>query len=278
MNKVDPVAGLGPTLEAGEGRSGAQAVARAGRLMLAVAQAGPDGIRLSALAAALGLPHPTVHRMLLALGREGALQRLPGSNRWLLGEAFSRGPAAEVPREVLQHIVRPALLRLATRLGENVFLSVREHYESVCIDRLEGSFPIRFGLLDIGVRRPLGVGAASLALLAALPDDAVEDVLRVHRHHLSGEHSPARLRRLVRQTRDNGYAFDSGRLFPGGCGLGLVIRTGGADVVGAISVGAVAERMPPERVGTLAAAIQAEIRLISAALDARAQLATGEPA
>lgn len=274
---VDTPGGSAQAADPG-GTAGAQAVVRAGRLMLAVAQAGPGGVRLSALAAALSLPHPTVHRMLTALGQVGALQRLPGSNRWLLGEALGGAPSKAVPREVLQHIVRPALLRLATRLGENVFLSVRDRCESVCIDRLEGSFPVRFGLLDIGVRRPLGVGAASLALLAALPDDAVEDALRVNRAQLTGEHTPARLRRLVRETRQNGYAFDGGRLFASGRGLGLVITTGSGAVVGAISVGAFAERMPPERVGPLAAAIQAEIRLIAAALDARAQLAVNEPA
>lgn len=259
----------------GSRSDGAQSIARAGQLILAVAQAGPTGVRLSALATALALPHPTVHRMLAALCRVGVLQRLPDSNRYFLSPALAaRGPAP-VPLEVLQRIARPALVRLARRVGDNVFLSVRERYEAVCVDRMEGGFPIRYGLLDIGVRRPLGLGAASLALLAALPDDAVDDALRVNRAQLTGAHAPDKLRQLVAQTRQDGHAFDGGRLFPGGHGLGMAIVTQAQETVGALSIGAIAERMPADQLGERVAALRAEVGSIAQALDARAQLGAG---
>jgi DNA-binding IclR family transcriptional regulator len=37
--------------------------------------------------------------------------------------------------------------------------------------RHEGSFPIRTLVLDVGNRRPLGVGAGGLAILAAIGDE-----------------------------------------------------------------------------------------------------------
>lgn len=258
-------------------RDGAQSIARAGRLVLAVAQAGPTGIRLSALAASLALPHPTVHRMLGALCQVGVLHRMGHSNRYLLGRALTAQREAAVPLEVLQRIARPALIRLATRVLDNVFLSVREGYEAVCADRMEGRFPIRYGLLDIGVRRPLGVGAGSLALLSALPDDAVEDAIRVNRDQLTGAHSPAKLRRLVEETRLNGFAFDCGRLFAGGHGLGMAIVAADGEAVGAVSIGAIAERMPQERLAELAAALRAEVVSVAEALAARAQLSHPGP-
>lgn len=251
---------------------GAQSIARAGRLVLAVADAGSTGIRLSMLAAALELPHPTVHRMLGALCRVGVLHRMPRSNRYFLGRALAAPRGAAVPFEVLQRAARPALIRLATRVGDNVFLSVRDRYEAVCLDRMEGAFPIRYGLLDIGVRRPLGMGAASLALLAQLPDDAVDDALRVNRDLLTGAHAPSHLRLLVEQTRLDGFAFDDGRLFAGGCGIGMAIATGDQPALGAISIGAIAARMPRERLPELADALRAEVGSIAQALDARAQL------
>lgn len=253
-------------------KDGAQSILRAGRLLLAVAEAGPLGARLKVLATSLDLPHPTVHRMLTAFCQVGVLHRLAQSNRYTLGAAMFNVGSRTVPVDALQHIVRPALVRLATRAGDNVFLSVREGYEAVCVDRLEGEFPIRYGPLDIGGRRPLGVGAASLALLADLPDDAIEDAIRVNRQHLLGEHAPDKLRLLIEQTRRNGYAFDNGRLFAGGFGIGVAIVTESGPAVGAISIGAIAERMPPERVAELATALQGETLSIIEALAAREQL------
>jgi DNA-binding IclR family transcriptional regulator len=254
------------------GHDGAQSITRAGRLILAVAEAGEMGVRLTELAAGLNLPHPTVHRMLNALCRVGVLKRMDRSNRYFLGRALVQRPDTAVPMEVLQRVARPSLVRLATRVMDNVFLSVREEYEAVCVDRMEGQFPIRYGLLDVGVRRPLGVGAASLALLAALPDDAVEDGLRVNREVLKGPHAPVRLRELVEETRYNGYAFDNGRLFAGGCGLGMTIRTPGGGLVGAVSIGAIAERMTGGRLTELVEALRFEVSSIAQALTARAQL------
>ena len=255
-----------------ERKAGTQSVVRAGRLMLAVAQAGPTGIRLSRLAAELDLPHPTVHRMLVALCQVGVLGRMADSNRYLPGPALALLHKDRVPLEVLQRIARPALLRLATRVGDNVFLSVREGYEAACVDRMEGRFPVRYGLLDIGVRRPLGVGAASLALLADLPDDAVEDAIRVNRRRLTHAHAPDKLRLLVEQTRRDGFAFDSGRLFAMGRGIGLAITMASGEAVGAISIGAIAQRMPQSRLAELAAALKDEAHSITEALAARAQL------
>lgn len=260
---------------------GAQSITRAGRLLLAVAEAGSLGVRLSALATALDLPHPTVHRMLAALCQVGVLHRVARSNRYTLGAALTARPDRAVTLDALQRAVRPALVRLATHADDNVFLSVRDAYEAVCVDRLEGRFPIRYGPLDIGVRRPLGLGAASLALLANLPDDVIEDAMRVNRRQLTGEHAPDRLWLLVEQTRRDGYAFDSGRLFPGGCGIGTVIATGSGPALGAISIGAIAARMPPERVVELAALLRDETRSIVEALAARVNLqppAPGDPA
>ncbi len=255
------------------GDEGAQSIYRAGRLLLAVAQAGSLGIRLSALAARLDLPHPTVHRMLKALCQTGVLQRMSQSNRYTLGQALTVASTGAVPLEALQRIVRPALLRLATRVGDNVFLSVREGYEAVCVDRIEGRFPIRYGLLDIGVRRPLGAGAASLALLADLPDDVIEDAIRVNRKDLTDAHAPEKLWVLVEQTRSQGFAFDDGRLFAGGRGLGIAITDGHGPAIAAISIGAIAERLPQVRLPELAAAMRKEVQAIIEALAARKELA-----
>ena len=64
--------------------------------------------------------------------------------------------------------------RLAERTQDTVFLSARDRDEAVCLERVIGDYPIKTLTLSIGDRRPLGVGAGSLALLSALSDRAAE--------------------------------------------------------------------------------------------------------
>ena len=52
-------------------------------------------------------------------------------------------------------------------------------------------------------------------------------------------------------TNPDGYV-QIGRLFAGGCGIGMAIATGDQPALGAISIGAIAARMPRERLPELA--------------------------
>ncbi len=47
----------------------------------------------------------------------------------------------------------------------------------MCIDRVEGKFPIRTILVDVGTRRPLGIGVGSMALIAFLPEEELNAML-----------------------------------------------------------------------------------------------------
>ncbi len=67
---------------------------------------------------------------------------------------------------------------LAEATGESAFFSVRRQRETICLVRVEGSFPIRSFVLYEGVRFPLGVASAGLAILAHLPKQDVEQYLR----------------------------------------------------------------------------------------------------
>ena len=53
-------------------------------------------------------------------------------------------------------------------MSPSAVLSLPSGIESLCIDVEEGTYPIRANYLRVGSRRPLGVGAGSLALLAWL--------------------------------------------------------------------------------------------------------------
>ena len=55
--------------------------------------------------------------------------------------------------------------------GDAAFAVVREGALSQCIARHVGTHPVQMLVIQVGTRQPLGVGAAGLALLAALPNE-----------------------------------------------------------------------------------------------------------
>ncbi|WP_438590980.1 hypothetical protein, partial [Klebsiella oxytoca] len=71
--------------------------------------------------------------------------------------------------------------------------------------------------LDVRDRRPLGVGAGSLALLAAMSDGEIDAILRQNENWLRDFQAFDRdsLQALVARTRTDGYALNEGRIVPG---------------------------------------------------------------
>jgi DNA-binding IclR family transcriptional regulator len=141
---------------------------------------------------------------------------------------------------------RPALVRLAAASGDTVLLSTRHGLESVCVDREFGDFPIRANYLDIGSRRPLGAGAGSLALLAWLPTEEAETVIRLVEPALTQRYPrlPAqRVREEVRRSRENGYALLLDVVVERMGGIAVPILGADGRPVAAISIAALSERI-----------------------------------
>src|SRR5690242_16938731 len=226
--------------------SGAQAINRASTLLLLVGRAGPSGARLSDLVEQCNLSKPTARRMLLALVRAGLLDQDLETRRYYLGpEIYVLGTLASARFGIHSISLRP-LVRLSQETGDTAFLSVPRDVYSICVHREEGPYPIRIHALHAGDRHPLGVGAGSLALLAALPDSEVEEVLAANADVLADKYppfSPSILRKLVRDTRTRGYALNPGMLLSDSWAIGIVIRGSNDQPVGALSLAATESRM-----------------------------------
>src|SRR5215208_7421692 len=143
---------------------------RALMLMREIAAHNRTGTRLLDLASRTGLQRPTVHRMLKCLTLENMVQQDPESHRYFLGPMVFELGLTAAPRFNLREICNPAMNRIAEATGDTVFLTQRSGLDAVCVDRHEGTFPIKTFTLEIGMRRPLGVGTGSLAILSALQD------------------------------------------------------------------------------------------------------------
>ena len=93
----------------------------------------------------------------------------------------------------------------------------------MCVERLDGWHPIQVFLNKTGDRRPLGMGSATLSILAAMPEDEAEMILTHNeqeiRFVLKTDFSA--LRGFLTEARRKGYASAQGMLLEGTIGVSM---------------------------------------------------------
>ncbi|WP_345185682.1 IclR family transcriptional regulator [Microbacterium panaciterrae] len=245
---------------------GAQAIARASALLRLVT-ASPEGAALHELATRAGLSRSTVHRLLSALRMEGLVDQDPQTARWMPGpELYLMGTVAAARYDITE-LAKDVVRSLAVKTEESAFLSVRRADETVCLLREEGAFPIRSFVLSEGVRFPLGVASAGLAILSFLPDHDVDAYLA--RHPDLGErwgrvHGEKPLRRRLAETKARGYAVNPGLIVEGSWGMGAAVFDRDGRAEWALSLTGVEFRFGPDRLPVLGRTLLAHAHQLSA--------------
>jgi DNA-binding IclR family transcriptional regulator len=234
---------------------GSQSVDRALRLLALVGRETEHGAQLSDIVEESGLNKPTARRLLLALMRAGLVEQEMRTRRYYLGEeAYVLGTLAS-RRHGLLELSMESLRDLSEITMDTSFVSVRRGNYAVCLHRQEGTYPVRTHALQAGNQHPLGVGAGSLAILAALPDDEIERVLAANGKVLETQYagySMEQIREDIARTREHGYSLNPGRIFADSWGLGAAIMLPDGRVAGALSIAAIDSRMTVERQPELA--------------------------
>ncbi len=251
--------------------AGTQTIQRASLLVRLVASRSRTGMRLAEVVQHSKLERPTAHRILKCLVQEGFLMQSGDSHEYFLGPLIFELGLAASPQFNLSDICRPSLERIAAKSGDTVFLSVRSGYDSVCIDRKEGAFPIKALTLEVGTRRPLGVGAGGLALLLRLPDEAVDEIVRANAKRLAAYHklTVPLLHKTLDRSRELGFALNDSHIFAGATTIGLPIVNRYGHPFAALSMAAISSRMVPPRQTELVAVLREEIAVIERAMQER---------
>jgi len=233
---------------------GFQAIERAVQVLEAIGDASVSGLRLSDVMRITGLGRATSHRFLKALVDQELVELEPDSGRYFLGMKLLVLSGAASNRFGLARRAAPALQRLAERTGDTIYLSLRIGEVAICLDRLEGAFPIRTLTLKIGDRRPLGVGAGSMALLAFLPQTEIQRVVSQHAAASAAfGFDQATLLSLAEAARGQGYAFNDQRIIPGMSAVGVPVNGRSGAPMAALSVAAISSRMDlPRRTNIVA--------------------------
>lgn len=247
---------------------GTQSIHRAVTMLREIA-AYQKGMRLVDIAQAMGLERPTAHRIVKGLVSQGMVMQDPKTKCYRLGHVVYELGLAASPYFNLKEICQPILARIAERTGDSVYLVVRSGFDSVCLERLEGNYPIRARTMDVGTRRPLGVGAGSVALLLGLSDAEIEQVIAINTPRMPtfGMITGDRLREVIARSREAGYAINEEDVLPGVAAIGAPILPRTGQPYAAVSIAGIASRLTGPRRDELAAMLHKETRALARKLD-----------
>src|SRR5690606_17162906 len=153
----------------------------------------------------------TTHRILQGLIAEQLVAQHPNKKRYFLGTQIYEMGLAAAPPFNLRDLCHPYIKQLAELTGDTVFLVARTGFEGVCIDRQEGSFPIRVFVMDIGRRRPLNIGAANIAMLSTLSDEEVRRICLVNKEKVEANYpryTESELWEKIQHRRQKGFVIN----------------------------------------------------------------------
>lgn len=240
-------------------RSGTQTVERAFALLTRVAERA-DGATLQELSQDAGLHRTTTHRLIKCLLAEGAVRESAAKGRFVLGPLSLQLALAAKQDLQLRDLFAPVLTRIADLTGDTAFLMFRSGNDAVCVDLRLGSYPVKAIVVDVGTRRPLGIGAGSLAILSELEDDEVRRTFDSNGERLSAYGVPRPvLMNAVRTARRAGYASFRVIGVSNVTAVGIPVSAPGGEVIAALSIAAIDARMSKSRQAELAKLLRKEM-------------------
>lgn len=234
-----------------EVRSGPSTFRRGLEVLESLRLAGEQGLTIPEIVSAVGMQRSTTYRFLDVLLDFGCVTRDPLTRRYTVTAAWA---APERSHEVVIEHAKKALRRISDLTGDSAFLICRAGADSLCIHREVGSYPLQVLTVSAGHRQPLGVGAAGLAFLAALPQEEVSVLIEQNKARLGayGGMTAEQLQLLVNTTRDRGWSIVGNTAVQGVLGVGVALRDLSGRPLLAISVSSVIDRMPVARQKTIA--------------------------
>jgi DNA-binding IclR family transcriptional regulator len=196
------------------------------------------GVTLSQLTRKLQLPRSTGHALLLTYQRSGYVQRCDKTGRYCLGLRLQALANMALGGTSLRSQAATLLHKLMQETGLTVHLAVMEEGEAILIDRVEATGAPQLATW-VGKRMGLHCTALGKALIAELPADALDELIRKQgliRYNENTISSRRALRLACENVQQLGYAIDDEEEEIGIRCIGAPVRNGAGEVVAAISI------------------------------------------
>ena len=272
--KFDYRAGAKATMDISEHDSsyppqqqGTQSIGRTTKIINYIASYNVEGVRLVDIALSLNLSRPTVFRILQFLVIEGWVMRHPNSQKYFLGHSIFELGLTAAPQFKFRDLCQPSLERISRKTKHVSFLTIRSGVDAISIARSKG-MSFELSALQIGVHRPLGIGAGSLALLMNLPDSEVLDIVmkNVRRLRSFADLNIETLLESVKLCRSQGFASHDEHLLRDHSGVAVPITDVAGHILGAISITASLPRISQEKLYEIVSILNKESKNIKSLL------------
>jgi DNA-binding IclR family transcriptional regulator len=148
------------------------------RLLLILEEVAKAGVPVAptALSDALGLPKPTIHRLLATAEEEGFLQRDNDGRSYGPGRRLRKLAGNTLSSQRLRTERLAIMQALESEVGETCNLAAPGRYGMVYLDRVETHWPLRIQL-PVGTQVPFHCTASGKMYLSSLRVDKLKRVL-----------------------------------------------------------------------------------------------------
>ncbi len=220
-----------------------------------------DGVSLSDLAEATGMPKSSTFRYLTALEARHYVERCDDGASYRLGLAFR--PQDTRGLEKLAELAKPALDRLRDQLGETANLGVLDGGSVVHTVVSESPHMMRLAA-RVGERGAVHSTALGKAMCAGLPEEQVRAILQMAGMPAATETTitdPDRYLEELARTRELGYGVDEGENQASGRCVAVAIE--GLSFPAGVSISAPTDRLPVDRIPEVARSLKKVARALS---------------
>lgn len=177
----------------------------------------PTPVPLDRIAKAVDLPRSTAYHLINAMIEQGFVVHLPEERTYGLGLAAFEVGSGYSRQAPLQRMARRVMTGLVDRTQQNSHLAVLHGRDVLYVveERAPGKSPL---VTDVGVRLPAHLTASGRAILSRLPANQVRALYpdkAAFTSRSGPELTPTKLKDLLTDTRNRGYADENGEVTPG---------------------------------------------------------------
>ncbi|MGH1576782.1 IclR family transcriptional regulator [Planktotalea sp.] len=231
------------------------------RLLLVMEEIAKAGrpLKPMQLAEALGLPKPTIHRLLQTAEVEGFLQRD------LDGRSYGPGPRL---RQIAVHTMSSERLRtgrlailkaVAEEIGETCNLATPDREGMTYLDRVETKWPLRIQL-PIGTQVPFHCTASGKMYLSTLRESTLDAVLTSRPLEALTKKTitnPDELRQELSEIRARGHSQDNEEFMPSMTAVAVPVMDSTGRLLATLSAHAPDQRHSVEALAAFLPALKA---------------------
>lgn len=200
------------------------------------------------LAAATGLPKPTIVRLLSVLAGRSFVEHVAASDRYRLGVKTLEIGSAYLQSTSLEAEAKPIMQRLADETNQTANLGILDRFEVVHIQVVAPDRPVRFWA-EVGKREDAYLSGLGKALLSGLDEPVFARYLTQPRTAKTPNTlvDADGLRRAIAQTRAQEYALDDEESNPGVRCVAAPIRDRTGNIIAAVSISGARAEFGPDQ-------------------------------